>query len=173
VIRRRGEFVFACALLVAVALGALWLAVFQPAATEYSQLAQGLVVIWLCGWLIALRAEVRTVVTTDGVEVTNFGVRYWVPLAAVSSVRSTDEVVLQLVGGKPLKPAAGAWSLASRARGNPVQRDLSASITSAMREARANPAADRHVRRKPHLRLVPALIALAILEGAAYLGSQL
>lgn len=173
VIRRQGEVTILRIALFAVAGGAIWLTLFQPAAVEYSQLAQGLIVIWLCGWLIFLLTEIKTVITSDGMEVTNLGVRYWVPFAAVSWVQSTDEIVLHLVRGQRLKLAVGAWSLASRVRGNPKQRELSDSINSAIRNAKAKPKPDQDIHRELHLRLVSALIALAVLEVLAYLGAQL
>ena len=108
VVRRRVEMVFSRVAFAAVCAGALWLTFLPPGLLEYSQLAQGLIVIWLCGWIISLQASVKTVITSDGLEVTNLGVQYWVPFAAVSWVQSTDEVVVHLTSGRRLKAAAGA-----------------------------------------------------------------
>ncbi|OLR93184.1 hypothetical protein BJP25_16945 [Actinokineospora bangkokensis] len=167
-IRRRGEFALACGTAVAMLVGMLWFAAFQPGAADYPTTAAALAVLWAGLWpglLPALNA--RLVVTTRGLEVTNYYTRHWVPFAAVSWVQRTDEVVLHLVGGPRLKVAAGAWSVASRLRGDSVQREIADRIERARDAARAEPDADTAVRREFVLQPYPALAILVVVEGVA------
>ncbi|SES49308.1 hypothetical protein [Actinokineospora terrae] len=173
VVRRRGEFVFAVVAVVGLVGAGLWLGAFPPGVASYGMTAQALGVIWLVTWAGMLPAlQTRLVVTTAGLEVTNFCFRYWVPFGAISWVQRTDEVILHLVGGALLRVAAGAWSHASRLRGNPVQREIEDKVQLAMREAKADPGADTEVRRRLHVRPVRAVAILVVLEVVAFLGAR-
>ncbi|RLK58152.1 hypothetical protein [Actinokineospora cianjurensis] len=173
VVRRRGEFVLAVVAVVGLVGAGLWLGAFPVQVTSYGVTAQALVAIWAAGWVGMLPAlQTRLVVTTGGLEVTNSYFRYWVPFGAVSWVQRTDEVILHLVGGARLRVAAGAWSHASRSRGNPVQREIEDKVQVAMRAAKADPGADVEVRRRLHLRPVRAVAILVLLEVVAFLGAR-
>ncbi len=118
--------------------------------------------VWVFGRPMILAAlNPKVVVTTAGLEVTNYFFRHWILFKAVSSIESTDEVVVRLVDGRRLKVAAGSWSLVGRMRGNPAQRAMREQISAAMEKAKED-GGNVEVS-------IPAVSTLVVLESLAYL----
>lgn len=79
VVRQTRQVVLVAAGVSAVALFMVWVVLFPPAEATFWYLCQGLLAVWLILWMTWLvGANPRLVVTTSGLEVTNWFFRYWI-----------------------------------------------------------------------------------------------
>lgn len=162
VIQRRPTVVLSWVSVVASAGAAIWLIFAVPGDATFWYLFQGMLALWLITWFSWIcGANPRLTVTENGLAVTNYIFRYWIPWGAVSRVESTDETVIHLTDGRRVKPAVGEWSLAGRRHGSPVQREIGERVARAREAARANPGSGTDVRRRPHIHPVPWTAAFA------------
>ncbi|ATY13464.1 hypothetical protein CU254_25800 [Amycolatopsis sp. AA4] len=162
VIRRRPTMVLSWVSTAGLAAAAVWLIFAVPDDAGFWYLFQGLLALWLITWFVWLcGANPRLVVAEDGVDVTNYLFRYWIPWGAVSRVETSDRTVLVLTDGRRMRPAVGEWSLQGRRHGNPVQREIGEQVARAREAAGKNPGSE--VRRRLHVHPVPWLAAFAVL----------
>lgn len=154
----------------AVAVFMVWVILFTPEEATFWYLCQGLLAVWLILWMSWLvGANPKLVVTTSGLEVTNWFVQYWIPWRTIHWIQQSDEVVIHLRNGKKIKLVVGAWSLAGRFRANPQQLKIHELIDKARSSADDDPAADTEVLRKPGVHLIPAVAIFAAFVLFAYL----
>jgi hypothetical protein len=160
VIRRTFDFVFGWTATVLLTLLVLWAIFFSPPESDFWYVAQLIPVIWPVLWLSWLATvHPRLELSESGLGVTNWFYHYRIPWAAISWIQSGDQTVVHTVGGQRIKSAAGAWSLAGRARGNPVQSRIREQITEFQKNATGT---DTEISRRLDVHPIPFLGVLVV-----------